>query len=81
VFVALIAYFARQGPTQKCTFGARCFTCRWNVVISELRAWFGAGVKADVVTLAGRGEPTLHTGFGAVIDAIHGMSATCQWCC
>ncbi|MFU8781253.1 MAG: radical SAM protein [Kiritimatiellia bacterium] len=66
--------FCEAGPTQTCTFVRDAFT-PVALVISELRAWFGAGGEADVVTLAGRGEPTLHTGFGAVIDAIHGMSA------
>ena len=39
-------------------------------VIAELRRWHAAGGQADVVTLAGSGEPTLHTGFGEVLDAI-----------
>lgn len=36
-------------------------------VISELDRWFGGGHVTDVVTLAGSGEPTLHTRFGDVI--------------
>ena len=39
-------------------------------VIDELRRWHAAGGLADVVTLAGSGEPTLHIGFGEVLDAI-----------
>ncbi len=38
-------------------------------VINELRSWKANGNAADVVTLAGSGEPTLHTGFGAVLEA------------
>ena len=39
-------------------------------VVAELRRWKAAGGQADVVTLAGSGEPTLHTGFGQVLDAV-----------
>lgn len=42
-----------------------------TAVIAELQDWLAAGGKADVVTLAGSGEPTLHSGFGEVIDAVH----------
>lgn len=38
-------------------------------VISELRAWASSGGTADFITLAGSGEPTLHTGFGEVLRA------------
>ena len=38
-------------------------------VLDELRRWTAAGNVADVVTLAGSGEPTLHTGFGEVLKA------------
>jgi wyosine [tRNA(Phe)-imidazoG37] synthetase (radical SAM superfamily) len=40
-------------------------------VIAELHDWLREGGQADVITLAGAGEPTLHTGFGEVIDAVH----------
>lgn len=64
--------FCEAGPTQTCTLQRDAYV-PLGVVLGEFRAWLGAGGTADVVTLAGRGEPTLHTGFGAVIDAIHGM--------
>ena len=39
-------------------------------VIEELVRWHEAAeAGADVVTLAGSGEPTLHTGFGSVLEA------------
>ena len=44
-------------------------------VISELIAWTHAGGKADVVTLSGSGEPTLHRRFGEVLQAIHGHTS------
>jgi wyosine [tRNA(Phe)-imidazoG37] synthetase (radical SAM superfamily) len=36
-------------------------------VLDELRRWHEHGGHADVVTLAGSGEPTLHTHFGEMI--------------
>jgi wyosine [tRNA(Phe)-imidazoG37] synthetase (radical SAM superfamily) len=65
--------FCEAGPTQQCTY-RRDHYVPVNVVMGELRAWFGAGGEADVVTLAGLGEPTLHLRFGEVIDAVHDMS-------
>ncbi len=46
-------------------------------VLQELRRWLAAGGRADYVTLSGSGEPTLHTRFGEVIDAVqrHGTMA------
>jgi len=41
-------------------------------VLAELRDWMENDGKADVVTLAGSGEPTLHTRFGEVLEAIAG---------
>jgi wyosine [tRNA(Phe)-imidazoG37] synthetase (radical SAM superfamily) len=40
-------------------------------VVAEFDAWLAAGGTADTVTLAGSGEPTLHSRFGEVIDAAH----------
>lgn len=64
--------FCEAGPTQKCTM-ERAVYVPTDVVVAELRAWLGSGGMADVITLAGRGEPTLHQQFGVVIDAIHRM--------
>jgi wyosine [tRNA(Phe)-imidazoG37] synthetase (radical SAM superfamily) len=41
-----------------------------EAVISEFHDWLATGGEVDVVTLAGSGEPTLHSGFGVIIDAI-----------
>jgi wyosine [tRNA(Phe)-imidazoG37] synthetase (radical SAM superfamily) len=41
-----------------------------EAVISEFRHWLASGGEVDVVTLAGSGEPTLHSEFGVIIDAI-----------
>ncbi len=39
-------------------------------VIGEFNHWLDNGGAADVITLAGSGEPTLHSRFGDIIDAI-----------
>ena len=39
-------------------------------VLAEFDDWMARGGQADVVTLAGNGEPTLHSRFGEIIDAI-----------
>jgi len=62
--------FCEAGPTQACTM-ERAVYVPTEVVLAELRAWLGSGGDADVITLAGRGEPTLHLHFGRVIDAVH----------
>ena len=38
-----------------------------QAVCAELDHWLAAGGQADHITLAGSGEPTLHTGFGEVL--------------
>ena len=42
--------------------------------IKELRNRLQEGAEADVITLAGSGEPTLHAELGAVIDDIKAIS-------
>ncbi len=41
-----------------------------DVVIEQLREALGGSDRPDSVTLAGSGEPTLHSGFGEVIAAV-----------
>lgn len=41
-----------------------------NEIISELKDWFRSGETADYITLSGSGEPTLHTGFGEVLQFV-----------
>lgn len=49
-----------------------------QAVLSEIEQWFTDPVPVDVITLAGSGEPTLHTGFGEVLHALkeHGAPRT-----
>lgn len=44
-------------------------------VIREFESWLAAKTPADYITLAGSGEPTLNTGFGRFIDAVHDKCA------
>ena len=39
-------------------------------VLSELKEWVDSGATADVISLAGSGEPTLHSRFGEILDYI-----------
>ena len=39
-------------------------------VVGEFNAWLADGGKADVVTLSGSGEPTLHSRFGDVLQNV-----------
>lgn len=44
-------------------------------VLAEFDRWLSSDGQADCVTLAGGGEPTLHSRFGEVIDAIGSRSS------
>ena len=44
-------------------------------VKNELQDWLAGDGQADYVTLAGSGEPTLHTGFGEVLQFVHEQTA------
>jgi len=48
----------------------RAETVPLDAVLDELERWLAADGRADVITLSGSGEPTLHTGFGEVLDFI-----------
>lgn len=45
-----------------------------DAVIAELRAWMKTDGRADYITLSGSGEPTLHSGFGEVLNFIRAHS-------
>lgn len=58
--------FCQLGQTtQKTT--ARDEYVPTQTVLAELKDWLEADGQADVVTLAGSGEPTLHSNFGEII--------------
>ena len=61
--------FCECGGTTACT-ALRAEHVPVDAVMAEMRAWLDAGGTADMITLAGSGEPTLHTRFGDIIRAI-----------
>ncbi|MCK5850626.1 MAG: radical SAM protein [Kiritimatiellae bacterium] len=44
-------------------------------VLAEFDAWISGGGTTDFVTLSGSGEPTLHTRFGDILEAVHARSS------
>jgi len=61
--------YCQLGPTPQVTTERR----EWvplAEVLEEIDHWITHDGRADAVTLAGSGEPTLHTGFGEVLGAI-----------
>lgn len=62
--------FCQLGRTTKKTVERREYV-PIKKVIAELDEWLATGEVADYITLSGSGEPTLHSGFGQIIDHIH----------
>jgi wyosine [tRNA(Phe)-imidazoG37] synthetase (radical SAM superfamily) len=60
--------FCQLGKTHELTLERRVFV-PVQEVINELADWANRGEKADYLTLAGSGEPTLHLEFGSVLQA------------
>lgn len=66
--------FCQIGRTPKTSL-ERAYHVPVRDVLAEFSAWLAAGGRADHITLAGAGEPTLHAGFGEVLD---GLAARCS---
>lgn len=66
--------FCQVGRTPKTTLERGRFVPE-EEVLDEFSAWRAAGGKADHLTLAGAGEPTLHLGFGEVLDGLRHRSS------
>ncbi len=64
---SLDCIFCQLGRTTRQTLERKEYVPTGHVT-AELDAWTAEGGKADVVTLAGSGEPTLHSRFGDVLD-------------
>lgn len=62
--------FCQAGVTTCLTIRRRAYV-PVRKVIAEFDAWLRQGGRADFITLAGAGEPTLHTGFGDILKTIH----------
>jgi wyosine [tRNA(Phe)-imidazoG37] synthetase (radical SAM superfamily) len=61
--------FCQLGATKTLTVDRKEYVPTAEV-LDELRRWSESGGVADCVSLAGSGEPTLHSGFGDVLDFI-----------
>jgi len=75
-------------PVKTCTFecpycqlgGTTCKTLERReyvptaAVIAEFTSWLQSDGLADCVTLAGSGEPTLHSRFGEILDAVERLT-------
>lgn len=59
--------FCQLGPTSRQTLERRAYVPT-EAVHAELVRWRDEGGQADVVTLSGSGEPTLHSRFGEVLQ-------------
>lgn len=66
--------FCQIGRTPRTTL-ERAHFVPVDEVLADFSAWLAGGGKADHITLAGAGEPTLHAGFGDVIDGLKARSA------
>lgn len=65
--------FCQLGPTRATTLERREYVPT-AAVLAEIDDWLGRAEPADFMTLAGSGEPTLHTGFGDVLRHIRAHS-------
>ncbi len=66
--------FCEVGPTTA-SLAERREYAPVAAILDEFRRWVDAGGAADVVTLAGSGEPTLHARLGDIIRGIRALSA------
>jgi wyosine [tRNA(Phe)-imidazoG37] synthetase (radical SAM superfamily) len=66
---SLNCVFCQLGPTPQTTLERREYVPTEDV-LAELGDWLNSGGQADYISLAGSGEPTLHSGFGKVLRYI-----------
>jgi wyosine [tRNA(Phe)-imidazoG37] synthetase (radical SAM superfamily) len=66
--------FCQIGRTPKTSLERACHV-PVPEVLAEFSAWLSAGGRADHITLAGAGEPTLHAGFGEVLEGLAARSS------
>jgi wyosine [tRNA(Phe)-imidazoG37] synthetase (radical SAM superfamily) len=63
---SLDCVFCQLGKTTRQTTRREAYV-PIDQVLAELDDWLSTGGKADIITLSGSGEPTLHTAFGEVL--------------
>lgn len=70
---SLDCVYCECGPTTTLTM-QRANYVPVAAVLAELAAWLQAGGTADFITLAGSGEPTLHSGLAELIRGIRALT-------
>ena len=70
---SLNCVFCQLGRTPQTTLERRAYVPTADV-LAELQDWLDGGGQADYISLAGSGEPTLHSDFGTVLQFIHERS-------
>ena len=70
---SLDCVFCQLGRTTEKTI-ARQEYVPTDKVLAELAEWLDRDGQADYITLSGSGEPTLHSGFGKVLEFIRSKS-------
>ena len=73
---SLDCVFCHLGQTTEKTIEQREYV-PIEAVLAELDKWLKTEGKADYITLAGSGEPTLHSRFGEVLHFIRQNSTRC----
>ncbi len=71
---SLDCVFCQLGRTTNKTMTRKAYVSL-EAVLAELGAWIKENGKADYITLSGSGEPTLHSGFGEVLQFIRSHSS------
>lgn len=66
--------FCQLGPTHQ-PVTTRSEYVPLQEVLGELEDWLQQDGRADFISLAGSGEPTLHSGFGEVLQKIRSLSS------
>ncbi|MHA1574775.1 MAG: radical SAM protein [Alphaproteobacteria bacterium] len=61
--------YCECGCTTEKTFNRKEYV-PFDEIILEIKQWFSEGGKADYITLAGSGDPTLHSRLGDIISEI-----------
>jgi len=71
---SLNCVFCQLGRTPQKTILRKAYV-PIETVLGEIECWLESGGEADYITLSGSGEPTLHSGFGKVLEFLKGTTA------
>jgi wyosine [tRNA(Phe)-imidazoG37] synthetase (radical SAM superfamily) len=66
--------YCQLGPTPQTTMERKEYVPA-EAILAEAALRFEAGVQADVITLSGSGEPTLHSDLGRIIRGLKALNA------